>query len=142
MFSGINLFASTECIQYDILLYYLNDKKIHKTNSFKTRDHKHPAIFFTTMNDVCALFSLREKQCAIACKPQRRGKTSRIAVGKPAQNRVLWLVLTFIIEMNECPFNFNKFLELHLQSFSDGVSFFEGQISRELDIDLTVTPQT
>ena len=38
-----------------------------------------------------------------------------MAAGEPAQNRVLWLVVTFIIEMNERPFDFWELFDLDLQ---------------------------
>lgn len=38
----------------------------------------------------------------------------RFSVWQPAENRVLWFVFTFKIEMNECSFNFREFLELYL----------------------------
>lgn len=49
---------------------------------------------------------------------------SGLTVGQTAENRVLWFVFTFVIKMNECPFNFSKFLDVYLERLSDGVSFF------------------
>lgn len=53
-------------------------------------------------------------------------KKSRLTVRQPTENRVLWLVITFKIQMNKRPLNFRKPLDLYLQGLSYGMSFFQG----------------
>lgn len=59
-------------------------------------------------------------------------------VGQPAEYRVLGFVITFKIKMNESSFYFRKFFDLYLKTLSYSVRFFQGQIFREFNIDLSV----
>lgn len=70
-------------------------------------------------------------------KPQNEANLSlRIGVGQPTENRVLWLVITFEIQVHERPLDFTKFFDFHLQRLSNGVSFFEGHIFWQFNINL------
>ena len=60
----------------------------------------------------------------------------RLAIRESSKNRVLWLVVTFIVKMNKSSLNFSKFFNLHLQRLADRVRFLQRQILREFDINL------
>lgn len=49
---------------------------------------------------------------------------SGLRIRQSVEYRMLWFVVTLEVEMNKCPFNFWKFLELYLQGLSNQMCLF------------------
>lgn len=69
----------------------------------------------------------------------REGLFSGVTIGKFNEHGMFRLVITLIIEMNECPFDFCKLFDLDLQWFSYCMCFDQWQIFRKLYVNLSLT---